>query len=383
MSRVARTFAEELAATPVRELAAFSLDATDADVSRAVSRRAGERDLWDLAALLSPAASDRLEEIAQAARRLTERRFGNTVHMYAPIYLSNECLTTCTYCGFAKDLDIVRRTLTIAEAVREAHALASRGFRHLLLLTGEHQKLTGVEFLEQALRAVGRVVPQLSIEVQVWAEDDYRRLAAAGCDGVVIYQETYDREAYADYHLAGKKRDYDWRLAGPERAGRAGIRRLGVGALLGLHDPWREEAFATAAHARFLMRSFWRSEVSVSLPRIRPSASGYVPRATVSDRELAQIVCAFRLYLPDAGIVMSSRESAAFRDGLVPLGVTHTSAGSHTEPGGYTEPGEAEGQFEVNDTRSPEQVASALAARGFDVVWKDWDPAMREPAATR
>ena len=230
---------------------------------------------------------------------------------------------------------------------------------------------------------MARVVPQLSIEVQVWSEDEYRRLAAAGCDGVVIYQETYDRDAYRDYHVAGKKRDYDWRLAGPERAGRAGIRRLGVGALLGLHDPWREEAIATAAHARFLVKRFWRSEVSVSLPRIRPSASGYVPRSEVSDRDLAQLVCAFRLFLPDLAIVGSSREAAVFRDALVPLGITHTSAGSHTEPGGYTEPGEAEGQFEVNDTRSPEEVAAALTARGFDVVWKDWDPAMREDALAR
>jgi len=374
------TFTDVLAATPTQELAAASLAASDGDVTRALGRAAGERDLWDLSALLSPAASARIEELARAARRLTERRFGNTVHMYAPIYLSNECLTTCTYCGFAKDLDLVRKTLSVAEAVREARALGERGFRHLLLLTGEHQKITGVAYLEQALRALSHVVPQLSIEVQVWGEDEYRRLAASGCDGVVIYQETYDRDAYREYHVAGKKRDYDFRLEGPERAGRAGIRRLGVGALLGLADPWRADAIATAAHARFLIKRFWRSEVSVSVPRIRPSASGYVPRAIVSDRELAQLVCALRLFLPDAGIVMSSREAAGFRDALVPLGVTHTSAGSHTEPGGYTSPGEAEGQFEVNDTRSPAEVATALAARGFDVVWKDWDPALRGAA---
>jgi 2-iminoacetate synthase len=375
----ARTFAGELAATPVRHLAAFSLGASDADVTRALGRRAGERDLWDLAALLSPAASARIEEIARAANRLTVRRFGKTIHMYAPVYLSNECLTTCTYCGFAKDLDIVRKTLSVAEAVGEARALADRGFRHLLLLTGEHQRNTGVEFLEQMLRALSRVVPQLSIEVQVWSEDEYRRLAAAGCDGVVIYQETYDRDTYARFHLAGRKRDYEWRLGGPERAGRAGIRRLGVGALLGLHEPWRSDAIATAAHARFLIKRFWRSEVSVSLPRVRPSASGFLPAGGIDDRELAQLVCALRLFLPDAGIVGSSREAAGFRDSLVPLGITHTSAGSHTEPGGYTHPGEAEGQFEVNDTRSPAEVAAALADRGYDVVWKDWDAAMRVP----
>ena len=369
-------FSDELRAAPVREAAAFALGATDADVSRALSRAAGDRDLWDFAALLSPAASARIEELARASRRLTERRFGNTVHMYAPLYLSNECLTTCTYCGFAKGLDIASKTLSIAEAVREAQVLRERGFRHLLLLTGEHQKITGVEYLEQALRALGRVIPQLSIEVQVWAEDEYRRLVAAGCDGVVVYQETYDPDAYADYHLAGKKRDYTWRLDALDRAGRAGARRLGVGALLGLHDPWREDAIATALHARALTKRFWRSEISVSAPRIRPSASGYTPRAIVSDRDLAQLVCALRLFLPDAGIVMSSREAASFRDALVPLGITHTSAGSHTEPGGYTHPGEAEGQFEVNDTRTPAEVSQALAARGFDVVWKDWDATM-------
>jgi len=370
------SFADELDASTLREAAAFSASATDADVARALARAAGERDVWDFAALLSPAASARIEELARASRRLTERRFGHTVHMYAPVYLSNECLTTCTYCGFAKGLDIARKTLSVAEAVREAQTLRARGFRHLLLLTGEHQKITGVDYLEQALRALGRVVPQLSIEVQVWSEDEYRGLVAAGCDGVVVYQETYDRAAYATYHLAGKKRDYEWRLDALDRAGRAGVRRLGVGALLGLHDPWREDAIATALHAHRLTKTYWRSEVSVSVPRIRPSASGYTPRAIVSDRDLAQLVCALRLFLPDAGIVMSSREAATFRDALVPLGVTHTSAGSHTEPGGYNEPGEAEGQFEVNDTRSPAEVSAALAARGFDVVWKDWDATM-------
>ncbi|MGH2793714.1 MAG: 2-iminoacetate synthase ThiH, partial [Actinomycetota bacterium] len=313
-----RTFAEELETIGVRDLARRSLATTDHEVTRALARASGERDLDDFAALLSPAAGARLEEVARASNRLTVRRFGKTVHMYAPIYLSNECLTTCTYCGFAKDLDIVRRTLSAAEAVREAEALKAKGFRHLLLLTGEHQKLTGVHFLEQSLRALSRVVPQLSIEVQVWSEDEYRRLAAAGCDGVVIYQETYDRSAYGDYHLAGKKRDYGWRLEGPERAGRAGIRRLGVGALLGLHDPWREDAIATAAHARFLTKRFWRSEIAVSVPRIRPSASGYVPRAEVSDRALAQTICALRLFLPDAGIVLSTREPAALRDAILP-----------------------------------------------------------------
>lgn len=377
------SFTETLARTPIRDLAAFATRASDADVDRALRAPDGARALEDFAALLGPAAGARLEELAGASHRLTVKRFGKTIHMYAPLYLSNECLTTCTYCGFAKDLPIRRKTLTVSQAMDEARYLYDRGYRHLLLLTGEHRKLTGVEFLTHHLTALRELFPQISIEVQVWREDEYRRLADAGCDGVVIYQETYDRAAYARFHVAGKKRDYQFRLEGPERAARAGIRRLGIGALLGLHEPWREDAIATAAHAQHLLKVAWRAELAVSVPRIRPSASGYSPEQPVSDRELAQYICALRLLLPDVGIVMSSREPAGFRDHLVKLGVTHTSAGSHTDPGGYTEPDQAEGQFEVHDTRPPEQVAAALRAMGYEPVWKDWDRSMRAPTHAR
>jgi 2-iminoacetate synthase len=369
------TFLDVLDGTRVAELALFAMRATDLDVSRALAKES--RDLEDFAALIGPAASDRLEELARASHALTLRRFGRTVHMYAPLYLSNECLTTCTYCGFAKGLPIARKTLSTEQSLREGAFLRAHGYRHVLLLTGEHQKLTGVDFLCEHVEALRALFPQISLEVQVWNEEEYRRLAAAGCDGVVIYQETYNRDAYARFHVGGRKRDYDFRLDGPERAARAGIRRLGVGALLGLHEPWREDAIAVAAHGLYLLKTAWRQELSVSVPRIRPSASGYSPEHPVTDRELAQLICALRLVLPDAGIVMSSREAAGFRDRLVPLGVTHTSAGSHTDPGGYTEPGEAEGQFEVNDTRAPEEVAEALRALGYEPVWKDWDPTMR------
>jgi 2-iminoacetate synthase len=298
-------------------------------------------------------------------------RFGRTMHMYAPVYLSNECLTTCAYCGFARTLPVARKTLGEADALAEVNHLRRRGFRSVLLLTGEHERQTGVEFLDRHLRTLRGVMPSLSIEVQVWSEADYRRLREAGCEGVVIYQETYDPARYAEVHLAGRKRDYRWRLLGPERAARAGMRRVGIGALLGLHDDWRFEALATAAHARFLMRRYWRSQVTVSVPRIRPSASGFQPRTEVGDRELAQLVCALRLTLPDAGLVLSSRERAPVRDGLHRIGITHTSAGSHTEPGGYERPGEAEEQFEVADHRTPEEVAASLRAMGYEPVWED------------
>ena len=364
------TFADELAGMP-DDLLSLAHGAHHERIDRALATSPLERTAGDLAALLSPAAADRLEELARASRQLTVARFGRTMHMYAPLYLSNECLTTCAYCGFAKNLLVARKTLGEADALQEALHLRAQGFRSVLLLTGEHQRLTGVEFLERHLRVLRGAIPSLSIEVQVWSEADYRRLRQAGCEGVVIYQETYDPARYGEVHLAGRKRDYRWRLLGPERAARAGMRRVGVGALLGLHEDWRLEALATATHARFLMKRYWRSQVTVSVPRIRPSASGFQPRTAVSDRDLAQLVCALRLFLPDAGLVLSSRELPSVRDGLHRIGITHTSAGSHTEPGGYEHPGEAEEQFEVADHRSPAEVAASLRDLGYEPVWKD------------
>jgi 2-iminoacetate synthase len=373
------TFARELARLPVNDLLEVAHSAGPALVERALATDPLERTLEDYAALLSPAAGERLEELAAESRKLTLARFGRTMHMYAPLYLSNECLTTCGYCGFAKNLPVARKTLGHAEATREARHLTAQGFRSILLLTGEHERLTGVEFLERHLRSLSPVVPSLSIEVQVWGEADYRRLHAAGCEAVVIYQETYHPGRYSEVHLAGRKRDYRWRLLGPERAARAGMRRVGVGALLGLHDDWRFDAIVTAAHARFLMKRYWRSQVTVSTPRIRPSASSFQPRVDIGDRSLVQYVCALRLLLPDAGLVLSSREPAELRDGLHRIGITHTSAGSHTEPGGYEHPGEAEEQFEVADTRSPAEVAASLRAMGYEPVWED--PSLPEGVA--
>jgi 2-iminoacetate synthase len=368
----AETFADEVARLPFDVLLRDARSASPGRVDRALAAPPLERTLADFAALLSPSASHRLEALAEASRNLTVARFGRTMHMYAPMYLSNECLTTCVYCGFARELPIARKTLSPEETLREARYLLDHGFRSILLLTGEHQKLTGVEFLEERIRLLSREVPSIAIEVQVWSEDEYRRLAAAGCDAVVIYQETYHPKTYAKVHLAGRKRHYEWRLLGPERAARAGMRRVGIGALLGLHDDWRYEAIATAAHARFLIKRYWRTQVTVSVPRLRPSVAGYQPADPVADRDLVQLICALRLLLPDVGIVISAREAAAFRDGLFQIGVTHTSAGSHTDPGGYTEPNEATEQFEVADLRSPAEVADRLRELGYEPVWEDW-----------
>jgi 2-iminoacetate synthase len=364
------TAAADLLATDLVALRDLVDRATPADVDRALTTT--RPTVADFAALLSPAAAPRLEDLAQAAHRTTIRRFGRTIHLFAPLYLSSECVSTCTYCGFSAGNEIARRTLTPDEVRAEAHVLLERGFRHLLLVAGEHARIVSKDYLVDCVRALAPEVPSLSVEVQVWDTDTYRRLVDAGCEGLVVYQETYDRDTYAAVHRKGKKRNYEWRLSAPDRGAGAGMRKLGVGALLGLHADWRSDALATAVHAHALIKRWWRCEVSVALPRLRPAAGGYEPHDPVDDRDFVQLLCALRLFLPDVGISLSTRESPEFRDALVPLGVTHMSAGSHTEPGGYADPSDAEPQFAVSDERSPADVAAALRAAGYDPVWKDW-----------
>ncbi|MBW3649777.1 MAG: 2-iminoacetate synthase ThiH [Actinobacteria bacterium] len=367
------TAAADLAATDLSTLRRLVESATDAHVDRALAGgRNGRRDLADLAALLSPVAASRLEDMARRARETTIRRFGRTIHLFAPLYLSNECVSVCTYCGFSAQNRIARRTLSPAELVAEARVLRSQGFRHLLLVAGEHARIVSKDYLVECVTALAPHIPSIGVEVQVWDTDTYRRLVEAGCDGLVVYQETYDRETYARVHRKGKKRNYDWRLAAPDRGAAAGMRRLGIGALLGLHPDWRSEALALAAHAQALVRRWWRCEVSLSLPRLRPAAGGFDPADPVDDAGFVQLLCALRLVLPDVGISLSTREPPMLRDALVGLGVTHMSAGSHTEPGGYTGPSEGDPQFEISDDRSPAEIARVLRAAGYDPVWKDW-----------
>jgi 2-iminoacetate synthase len=367
----------ELDVAALDELAQWSrTEATVGDVER--SLRTSRRHLADLAALLSPAGAERLEPIAAAAHRLTQHRFGRTMHMFAPLYLSNECVSECTYCGFQVwNRDIVRRTLSPDEVRTEARYLKHLGFRHLLLVAGEHPKHVSADYIAECIEVCAAEVPNASVEVQVWDESTYRRFVDAGCDGIVVYQETYDARVYPQHHLKGNKRFFSWRVGAPERAARAGMRRLGIGTLVGLNADWRWEVLALAAHARFLMREHWRTEVTVALPRLEPAAGFGRPPLVMTDAELALAIAALRLTLPDAGIVLSTREPAPLRDGLARVGVTHMSAGSRTEPGGYSDPGGAEEQFEVSDCRPAAQVARTLADAGFDPVWKDSSPVFR------
>lgn len=361
----------------IDRLSAFSRDHVRADdVDRALARE--RRDLWDLAALLSPLGEERLEGIAQASHRLSVQRFGRTMHLFAPLYLSNECVSECTYCGFQVwNRDIVRRTLRPDEVAREARYLKHLGFRHILLVSGEHPKHVSADYVAECIRVCAAEVPNVSVEVQAWDEDTYRRFVEAGCEGLILYQEAYDPRVYPRYHLKGNKRFWSWRLGAPERAGEAGMRRLGLGALIGLNPDWRWDVLAIAAHARFLMRRYWRADVTVALPRLEPAAGFDEPPAVMSDAEFVLAVAALRLCLPDAGIVLSTREPPFLRDGLARIGVTHMSAGSRTEPGGYEEPGEAEEQFAISDERPVAEVTRMLRALDYDPVWKETSPVFR------
>ncbi len=346
--------------------------------------------------LLAPADDARLEEMAQEARELTRQNFGRTMRMFAPLYLSNECINNCRYCGFSRDNPILRVTLTVEEVAAEARHLAGQGFRQVLLVAGEHPKFVSGNYLADCVRALRPLFSSISLELGPMETAEYRPLVEAGAEGLVVYQETYDRGVYAEMHTSGPKRDFNWRLDCPERAYAAGFRRLGIGALFGL-APWKNEALALAAHVEYLLKHCWQSDLTVSLPRLRPAAGEFEPPFSLGDRELAQLICAFRLGFPQLGMVLSTREPAPLRDALVSLGVTSMSSGSHTEPGGYTGQGRgavhqtirgrimppdesgneiATRQFEISDERSPAEVATVLRARGFEPVWKDWDQAL-------
>jgi 2-iminoacetate synthase len=315
-----------------------------------------------------------LEDLAQASHQLTVQRFGRVIQLFAPIYVSNDCVNDCVYCGFNRHNRIRRATLTMEEVLEEGKALNRSGFRHVLLLTGESPHSVSPDDLGRVAEELRPLFASISIEVYPMDTLSYSGLIEKGVDGLTIYQETYHRGCYATIHPTGPKRDYDWRLATPDRGGQAGFRRLNIGALLGLAD-WRVEGAFVGMHAAYLMRRYWQSHVAVSFPRLRPAAGGYVPKFPVSDMAMVQLMCALRIFLPDAGLVLSTREPARLRDNLIPLGVTHMSAGSKTAPGGYTSTRDADGQFEVNDNRSTREVAEKIEDLGYEPVWKDWDAA--------
>jgi len=368
-------FIEEIEQWPEERVEKLIADATPGDVDRAIG--ADILTPRDLAALLSPHARARLEDMAQKARRLTRWHFGRTIGMYAPIYLSNVCTSDCVYCGFSAKSGLKGKRVTLGlEAIRdECNALASHGFQAVLLLTGDAPGVVDVGYIAEAVATARAYFASVSVEVFAMDHKDYVRLCDAGLDGVTLYMETYHKPTYAKVHLAGKKTDYRYRLGAVERAGEAGAWRLNLGALLGLFD-WRFEGFWEGLHARYLQKKCWQSSVAISFPRLRNVPERFTISHAVTDTDLVQLVLALRLFLPEAGLVMSTRETPAFRDHLMPLGITQMSAGSSTRPGGYvTYEDQTLEQFAIEDHRPPEEVVAAIRRAGYDPVWKDFDQA--------
>ncbi|MEW6521579.1 MAG: 2-iminoacetate synthase ThiH [Thermodesulfobacteriota bacterium] len=329
-------------------------------------------DIHGLAALLSPAAESLLPRLAARSGQITAKRFGRTIQIYAPLYLSNFCINRCAYCGFSAGNRIERRVLTMAEAEEEAMILRGRGFKHILLVSGEAPARLGVDYLVELAARLRERFASISIEVQPLEEDEYSRLFASGITSVAVYQETYDRGIYSQVHHSGRKCDFNYRLATPARAAAAGMREVGIGALLGLAD-WRLEGLALGLHLAWLRRHYWRTALTVSFPRLRPAEGDFQPLVTVSERMLSQLIFALRIFDPDVGLLLSTREEARFRDGMVGLGPTRYSAGSCTAPGGYAHPELAGEQFSVGDHRSMQEVCADICRRGYDPVRKDWD----------
>ncbi|MHC4618156.1 MAG: 2-iminoacetate synthase ThiH [Planctomycetota bacterium] len=349
---------------------------TAGNVEAALSQQASSYSFEKLMALISPAAEDYLEEMAQLAHRLTIQRFGKTIRLYAPLYLSNFCINSCRYCGFNRESKAERKRLTIGQAAQEADIIASEGFADLLLVSSEDKEFISTDYLAELAGKLRKKFSFIATEVYAMTAAAYTRLFSAGIEGVTLYQETYDRQAYRYYHQAGPKADYHNRLEAPDRMAAAGMREIGLGVLLGLTD-WRTETLALAEHAHYLMKHYWKSHVSFSFPRLRPAFD--VDRSQfkypLADKDLAQMIMALRLCFADAGLVLSTREPAELRDHLISLGITKISAGSKTNPGGYSGPCDAVEQFEVDDTRSPAEVAAVIREHGLEPVWKDWDTA--------
>jgi len=347
-------------------------DKTGSDVRRALGRVGTGLDLDDLQALLSPAAVPYLEEMAQLSHRITVERFGRVIQMFAPLYLTNVCTNVCTYCGFSAQNKIARKILNDDEIRAEAAVLQARGIQHVLFVTGESTRANR-DYFANALRILRPSFANLSMEVQPISEEDYAMLAGEGLSAVIVFQETYDPEVYPRYHLKGPKADMAWRLDTPDRLGRAGLKKIGLGSLYGLSD-WRTDAWFLGLHLRYLEKQYWRSRYSVSFPRLRPHMGGEIEVTPSSERDLVQAFCAYRLFSREVELTLSTRESPHFRNHAIKLGVNSMSAGARTNPGGYAAETESLEQFEVQDNRTTEEVTSYLRSQGYDPVWKDWDP---------
>lgn len=343
---------------------------TTKEVEQALAKT--KRNLDDFLALISPAAQAYLEQMAQISHELTKKRFGKTIQMYAPLYLSNECQNICTYCGFSLDNKIKRKTLTESEITLEVEALKKAGFDHVLLVTGEANYTVNINYFLKSVAQIKNDFSTISVEVQPLSTEEYEQLHQAGVYSVLVYQETYHRDVYKQYHTKGKKSNFDFRLETPDRVGTAGIHKIGLGVLLGLED-WRTDSFFNALHLDYLQKTYWKTKYTVSFPRLRPAEGVIQPNFIMDDKDLTQLICAYRLWNEDLEISISTRENEKFRNNIIPLGTTSMSAGSKTNPGGYVVDPQSLEQFEISDERSASEIAALISSHGYEPVWKDWD----------
>ncbi|EGO63387.1 2-iminoacetate synthase ThiH [Acetonema longum] len=343
--------------------------------SKTIERILGQDRLLptDFLALLSPAAQPYLEAMAQKARRLTVQHFGKTILLYTPLYLSDYCSNQCQYCGFNVRNPLKRKQLSLEEVEEAARRIAATGLKHILILTGDARAISSPDYIADCAGVLRKYFTSIAIEVYAMTQEEYGQLVNAGVDGFTIYQETYNEEYYDLIHVSGPKKDYRFRLDAPERACRAGMRSVNIGALLGLDD-WRRDGFFTGLHAHYLQNQYPAVEISLSLPRIRPHAGEFQPRCPVTDKQMVQFLLALRLFLPRAGITISTRENARFRDNLLSLGVTKMSAGSHTAVGAQIDKEENAGQFEISDPRNVAEMSAALRQMGYQPLYQDWQP---------
>ncbi|MDO5537347.1 MAG: 2-iminoacetate synthase ThiH [Desulfovibrionaceae bacterium] len=332
----------------------------------------------DFLALLSPAAAPFLEDMARRARELTTRHFGYAVNIFTPLYISDVCTNHCRYCGFNAKNRQKRTHLSVEEAVREAMAIRDEGFEEILLLTGEAPRLSSPQYIADVVRRIRGHFASIGIEVYSLEERDYRMLVEAGVSSMTMFQETYNPELYAWLHPAGPKSNYSYRLNAPERACRAGMRSVGLGALLGL-DRVEHDGFATGLHAWWLQRRYPGVDIAVSIPRICSHEGSFDIPHELDDRRFVQYVSALRIFLPRASITCSSRESADMRNHLVQICVNRVSAGVSTAVGGRVKLVETPPQFDITDSRSMAVMEQELAELGFQAVLKDWE----DPTADR
>jgi len=344
---------------------------TAADVEAALHKE--YLDVEDFKALISPAAQPYLEVMARLSQQYTLQRFGKTISMFVPLYITNSCTNFCIYCGFNHNNPMSRIILTEEEIVNEYKAIKKLApFENLLLVTGENPAKAGVPYIERALQLAKPYFSNLQIEVMPLKAEEYERLTHFGLNGVICFQETYNKANYNIYHPKGMKSKFDWRVNAFDRMGQAGVHKIGMGVLIGLED-WRTDITMMAYHLRYLQKHYWKTKYSVNFPRMRPSEGHFQPNVVMSDRELAQVTFAMRIFDHDVDISYSTRESAQFRNNMATLGVTTMSAESKTEPGGYFTYPQSLEQFHVSDERTAVQVERDLKALGREPVWKDWD----------